>query len=157
MRIIDSATGQVLDSVAAEGRAKRTGAGAVVGIGNIAVAALKEDRTPIGAATREALAKAVNFICDRMEKLPWRGRVMEVEGSEIYLNGGSNMNLRAGDTFDVFRAGKQLKDPDTGQVLGMIEKKIGRLRVDQVQEKISIGAMTEGEAPQRGDVVRPAQ
>jgi hypothetical protein len=118
---------------------------------------LKEDRTPIGAATREALAKAVNFICERMEKMPWRGRVMEVEGSEIYLNAGSNMNLKAGDTFDVFRAGKQLKDPDTGQVLGVIEKKIGRLRVDQVQEKIAVGSMTEGEAPQHGDIVRPAQ
>jgi curli biogenesis system outer membrane secretion channel CsgG len=157
VRIIDAATGQVIDSVPAEGRAKRTGAAAVVGIGDVAVGMLKEDRTPIGAATREALAKAINFICDRMEKMPWRGRVMEIEGSEIYLNAGSNMNLKVGDTFDVFRAGKQLKDPDTGQVLGVIEKRVGRLRVDQVQEKIAIGTMTEGEAPQRGDIVRPVQ
>jgi curli biogenesis system outer membrane secretion channel CsgG len=157
VRIIDSATGQVLDSVAAEGRAKRSGAGGVVGIGSIAVGMFKEDRTPIGAATREALAKAVNFVCERMEKLPWRGRVMEVDGTQIYVNAGSNMNLKVGDTFDVIRPGKQLIDPDTGQVLGVTEKRVGRLRVDQVQDKISIAAMIEGEAAQRGDILRPSQ
>lgn len=157
VRIVDAATGEVIDSVAAEGRAKRSGAAGVVGIGDIAVGALKEDKTPIGAATREALAKAVNFICERMEKLPWRGRVMEVVDGQVYLNAGSTMNVKVGDAFEVFRAGKKLVDPETGSVLGIIETRIGRLSVEQVTDKFSIGRMIEGGQPQRGDIVKPTE
>jgi len=155
VRIVDATTGEVIDSVSAEGRAKRSGAAGVVGIGDIAVGALKEDKTPIGAATRVALAKAVNFVVERMEKLPWRGRVVEIMDGQIYLNAGSNMNVKVGDTFEVFRVGKKLVDPETGSVLGIVENRIGRLSVEQVTEKFSIARTVEGEGPQRGDTVKP--
>lgn len=154
VRIIDAATGEVMDSVKADGRAKSSGALGGLSIGGIVLAAGKEDTTPIGQATRAALTDAMDFICQRMDQIPWRSWVMEVEGEEIIISGGSNMNLKIGDTFQLYHRGKALVDPETGQTLGHRETRIGALKIAEVQDKFSIGRMIEGAAPQRGDVVR---
>lgn len=157
VRIIDAATGEVIDSVRADGRARSSGAIGGVSIGGMVLAGGKEDTTPVGQATRAALTDAVDFICQRMEQIPWQSRVMEVEGDEVYITGGANMNLKVGDTFCVYRRGKPLVDPDTGQTLGYRETMLGTLRITEVQDKFSIGRMIEGQKPQRGDVVRVSQ
>jgi hypothetical protein len=154
VRIVDAATGQVVDSVKADGRARSSGVLGGVSIGGVVLAGGKEDTTPIGQATRAALTDAVDFVCQRMEQIPWQSRVMEVEGEDITITGGTNMNLRAGDVFVVFKRGKALVDPETGETLGYRETPLGTLKVTEVLDKYSVGTMVEGKAPQRGDVVK---
>ena len=154
VRIVDAATGEVIDSVKADGRAKSSGALGGLAIGGVVLAGGKEDTTPIGQATRAALTQAIDFICQRMEQLPWQSRVMEVDGKEITITGGTNMNLKAGDTFEVYHRGKALVDPETGQTLGYRESRLGRMKVTEVMDKFSLGVMLDGALPQRGDVVR---
>jgi curli biogenesis system outer membrane secretion channel CsgG len=156
VRIIDAATGEVIDSVKADGSAKRSGALGGLAVGGVFLAAGKEDETPIGQATRAALTDAIDFICQRMEQLPWQSRVMEVEGKEVTITGGSNMNVRVGDVFSLFHRGKPLVDPDTGQTLGYRESRLGTLKITEVMDKFSVGQVIEGTAPARGDVVRGA-
>ncbi len=156
VRIVDAATGEVIDSVRADGRARSSGAIGGVSIGGVVLAGGKEDNTPIGQATRAALTDAVDFICQRMEKLPWQSRVMDVDGDDVYITGGKNMNIKVGNVFSVYHRGKALIDPDTGQTLGYREKFLGTLRVTEVQQKFSIGTMIAGKKPVRGDVVKEA-
>lgn len=154
VRIIDSSTGEVVDSVKASGDAKTSGAIGAIAVSGVVLAAGKEDKTPIGQATRTALENAVQFICDRMEKIPWRGRIVTIDGEEIIINSGARSNVRVGDTFDVFRLGKKLIDPDTGQVLGQRETKSGQVQVTEVQDKIGICRLISGSMPKEGDVIR---
>lgn len=154
VRIVDAATGEVIDSLKADGRAKSSGALGGVSIGGVALAGGKEDTTPIGQATRAALTDAIDFICQRMEQVPWQSRVMEVDGKEVTITGGKNMNIKVGDRFEVFRRGKALVDPETGQTLGYRETRLGPMKVTEVMEKFSIGVMLDGALPQRGDVVK---
>ncbi len=154
VRIVDAATGEVIDSVKADGRAKSSGALGGIAIGGMVLAGGKEDTTPIGQATRAALTQAIDFICQRMEQLPWQSRVMEVDGREITITGGKNMNIKVGDTFDVYRRGKALVDPETGQTLGYRETRLGPMKITEVMDKFSSGVMLDGTLPQRGDVVR---
>jgi curli biogenesis system outer membrane secretion channel CsgG len=154
VRIVDAATGEVIDSLKADGRAKSSGAIGGLSLGGVVLAGGKEDTTPIGQATRAALTNAIDFICQRMEQLPWQSRVMEVDGKEITVTGGKNMNIKAGDTFDVYRRGKALVDPETGQTLGYRETRLGPMKITEVMEKFSVGTMLDGTLPQRGDVVR---
>lgn len=156
VRIVDAATGEVIDSVRADGRARSSGTIGGVSIGGVVLAGGKEDNTPIGQATKAALTDAVDFICQRMEELPWQSRVMDVDGDEVYITGGKNMNIKVGNVFSVYHRGKALIDPDTGQTLGYREKFLGTLRVTEVQQKFSIGTMIEGDMPVRGDVVKEA-
>ena len=154
VRIVDAATGEVVDSVRADGRARSSGVIGGASIGGVVLAGGKEDTTPMGQATKAALTDAIDFICERMEQLPWQSRVMEVEAGEVYITGGSNMNLKVGDLFSVYHRGKALIDPDTGQTLGYRETLLGALRITEVQEKFSVGKMIEGDQPERGDTVR---
>ncbi len=154
LRIIDAATGQVVDSVKADGRSHSGGIQAGFAAAGVALNGHKEDTTPIGQATRAALVEAVDFICQRMEQVPWQSRVMDVENDEVTITGGSNMNMPVGCTFTVFHRGKALVDPDTGETLGYRETEIGTLEVSQVLDRFSVGKMIAGGPPQRGDVVR---
>jgi hypothetical protein len=52
--------------------------------------------------------------------------------------------------------GNKLYDPDTGQFLGQRETQAGKIRVTEVQDKMSICALLSGEMPRAGDAIRPA-
>ena len=60
------------------------------------------------------------------------GKVAKVEGGTIFLNVGSEAGIKEGSTFDVYRVGNVIKDPDTGEVLGANEVKVGRVRITNV-------------------------
>ena len=154
VRIIDASTGEVIDSVKASGDARSSGVLGAAAVSGVVLAGGKEDRTPIGQATRTALENAVQFICDRMEQIPWRGRVVDIDGQEIIINAGTKSNLQVGDMFDIYRVGKKLYDPDTGQLLGQRETKAGSIKVVEVQEKIAICKLVSGTMPKQGDVIR---
>jgi len=154
VRIIDSTTGEVVDSVKASGDAKSSGALGAIAVSGVVLAGGKEDKTPIGEATRTALENAVQFICERMDQIPWRGRIVAIDGQEIIINAGGKSNVHIGDAFDAYKLGKKLYDPDTGQLLGQRETKCGTVRVAEVQDKISICRLISGTMPGEGDVVR---
>ena len=44
----------------------------------------------------------------------------------IMLNRGSNAGIKVGQVFDVYKLGKAVRDPDTGEVLGSGKKKVGQ-------------------------------
>ncbi|MGD0112146.1 MAG: CsgG/HfaB family protein [Armatimonadota bacterium] len=154
VRIIDAATGQVVDSVKADSRAKSSGTRGGVTIGSVSIGAHKEDNTPIGQATRAALVQAVDFICQRMEKVPWESRVVAAEDGRVTITGGLDRNIKVGDVFAVLHRGKALTDPATGEVLEFEDTLLGTLKITEVRDKVATGRMIEGKVPVRGDVVR---
>jgi curli biogenesis system outer membrane secretion channel CsgG len=97
IRIYDTNTGQILDSVRADGEAKSSETSASVEIESTKVGTSAFNSTPLGAASREAIDKAVKFICDRMEKRPWEGAVAEVDIRQLTVNAKGSMfpNLTA--------------------------------------------------------------
>jgi hypothetical protein len=64
-------------------------------------------------------------------------KVISWKDGIAYLNRGEGGGLRAGDVFEVFSLGEELRDPDTGAVLGSEEKKIGALQVSSVEAKFT--------------------
>jgi curli biogenesis system outer membrane secretion channel CsgG len=61
------------------------------------------------------------------------GKIAKVDGDTIYINLGSEQGVAVGDTFGVFAMGEAIKDPDTGEVLGADETKVGTLKVAAVK------------------------
>lgn len=69
---------------------------------------------------------------------PIRGKVAQVLNSrEIAINIGSAGGVTVGMYFDVLEP-EEVMDPDSGVVLGSIERSKVRVRVSHVQEKISV-------------------
>jgi len=160
VRMYDTVTGQVLDSVRAEGRAKSSGTSAQLDVGNTQIGGSGFDSTPLGQASRQALTQAVNFIISKMEARPWEGAIAEIETEDnnsqptIYLNAGSELGIKVGDELDVLRAGHEIIDPQTRVSLGRTKDKvIGRIKVESVTPKIAIARPINGTDFKKEDLV----
>jgi len=83
------------------------------------------------------------------------GKIANIEGGTIYLNVGSEAGVKEGDEFNVFRMGKPIKDPDTGEVLGQNETKVGRVKVDKVMgPRLSTAHPVSGKDFKAGDAIK---
>ncbi len=160
IKLEDTTTGIIADSVKAEGLAKSSGTALNVDMKGFKFNGSSFQNTPLGHATRQAIEKAVRFICDRMDQVEWQARVATVvtdegKGTELYLACGSDMGIKVGDELEVFHPGKVIEDPDTHVVLTTTKGvRIGRCRVRQVEKNISIATPIDGQGFADADVVR---
>lgn len=83
------------------------------------------------------------------------GKIAKVEGGTVWINLGSANGINVGDTFAVYELGEPIKDPDSGEVLGQDEKKIGRIRVTAVKgPKYSECTVIDGSGLSTGNIVK---
>ena len=154
MRLIDTTTGQVLQSHRVEAKMSQSGLSADINVKQVSFGGDAFNKTVLGQATREAILQGVLFITRAMERVPWTGRVVEVAGDQVYLNAGAGAGLKPGDVFTVTAVVRELTDPDSGAVLGIVEDKRGEIEVVNVQEKFSVAQMRTPFQAKRGDLVK---
>ncbi|MHB1000189.1 MAG: CsgG/HfaB family protein [Armatimonadota bacterium] len=160
IRIYDTTTGQIMDSVKAEGRAKSSAAALDIDKDEFKMSASGFSKSPLGQATRQAIDRAVKFIVDRMEAVPWECKIAEIDEedgtiSAIYINAGTGMGLKEGQVLDIYRAGRAITDPETRVVIGRTkDKKIGQCRIQSVTQNLSIAEIIEGQGVKIDDVLR---
>lgn len=83
------------------------------------------------------------------------GKVAKVEGGSIFLNVGAEAGVKEGQTFDVYRVGNVIKDPDTGEVLGSDETKVGRVKVTKIMgARLSTASIVSGSGFKPGDMIK---
>lgn len=82
------------------------------------------------------------------------GEVLEVRGQSLTLAVGRKDGLRPGLELTVFREGREIKHPRTGQVLGRAEQALGRVTVTEVQEAFSLATAAQGSDVKPGDRFR---
>jgi hypothetical protein len=83
------------------------------------------------------------------------GKIAKATGGAIYVNVGSEAGIKEGDEFDVYRPGEVIKDPDTGEVLGANEVKVGRIKVIAIRgPRLSAAISLSGSGFKAGDVLK---
>jgi hypothetical protein len=118
--------------------------------------------TIIGMATDTVLSDMVEKIQQAlppqrdMESTIGAAVIVSVDEAEVYINRGFEDGIRVGDQFDVYARGEELLDPETGEVLGHSDRKVGTIRVVFVKSAhLSRAEVVEGESEVRpGDEVR---
>ncbi|MDF1537215.1 MAG: CsgG/HfaB family protein [bacterium] len=154
MRLIDATTGQILQSHRAEGKISSSKIGGIAFFSGVAFGGSTYKKTALGKATRLAVADAVRFVVDNMEEQTWQGSVVKIDGSQVYINAGANMNIGSDMVFTVYSKGEELIDPASGLSLGNAITRAGAVRVVQVSDKFSIAESIEGSGFKRGDIVK---
>lgn len=83
-----------------------------------------------------------------------RGKVARVLNSrELALNIGSQHGVREGMLFDVIDPkGEDIVDPDTGDIIGSLERPKVRVKVISVQDKLSVASTYKKERVNVGGV-----
>jgi curli biogenesis system outer membrane secretion channel CsgG len=83
------------------------------------------------------------------------GKIARIDAGTIYLNVGSEAGVKEGDEFNVMRMGDAIKDPDTGEVLGQNEAKVGRLKVLKVMgPRLATARSVSGSGFRAGDAIK---
>src|SRR5438093_11784491 len=82
------------------------------------------------------------------------GEVIEIQDSTITLSLGSRDGLIPGVELALYRQGRELRHPRTGEILGRTEQAVGRVVIQQVFESYSTGTPGQGSEVQPGDRAR---
>jgi len=93
--------------------------------------------TPGGGAPITAL---VDQLLDLFPKVS--GEVIEVQGDTLTLDKGQRNGVVSGLELELYREGREIKHPRSGEVLGRTEEPLGRTRVTSVQDAFSQASPT---------------
>jgi hypothetical protein len=83
-----------------------------------------------------------------------QGEVLEVQGETMTLGAGRKDGARAGLEVEVYREGREIKHPRTGQVVGRAELSVGAIRIADAQESFSTARVGPGSDVKAGDLFR---
>jgi curli biogenesis system outer membrane secretion channel CsgG len=154
LRLIDPSTSELIYSAKGSGKASQTGVAADLTRDDKSWSANASTATPLGQASRDALAEAVKNLLVGMPKIAWTGRVIDVRDGVVYVNATTADGMKPGLELLVFEQQPALIDPETGKSLGAPERQVGTIVIDAVLEKFSTAKITKGEGIARGLVLR---
>jgi hypothetical protein len=166
-RLVNTTTGEILAAVTGKGESQRSGtsligAGAGGGSGGGAgldMGSSNFGQTILGEAVQAAVADTATQLDTAAGNLPTvkvsvSGLVADVSGSTLIINVGSKTGLKVGDTLDISRQVRTVKDPATGKVLKAITDKIGSGTVTQIDQDSATVTFTGTGPAKVGDVVQ---
>ena len=84
--------------------------------------------------------------------------IVSIDGDQVYINRGFEDDVHIGDRFEVYRRGEELRDPETGELLGYSDRRVGVIRVNFVKSAhLSVAEVKEEEREREimaGDRIR---
>jgi hypothetical protein len=84
----------------------------------------------------------------------FEGEVLEVRPGALTLSAGTKAGARPGLDVELFREGREIKHPRTGEILGRAEDALGAARITQVQEGLAVATPPSGVEVKPGDRFR---
>lgn len=98
----------------------------------------------------------LNVLVDQIQALFPKvdGEVIEVQAGTVTLALGSRDGLVPSVELALYRQGRELRHPRTGEILGRTEQALGRMIVREVFEMYSTGTASQGSEVQPGDRAR---
>lgn len=133
IRLVDVATGLIIYSDEAKGTAELT-TKTTMGIGGQA----SFDATLSDKAISEAIGQLVENIINKCTDSPWRTYFLSYDADGILIAGGDSQGIKKDMIFSIMTKGKQVKNPQTGIIITLPGKKVGKVKV----------LMTGGETPE---------
>jgi curli biogenesis system outer membrane secretion channel CsgG len=169
VRIVDAETAEILGSYSGKGDESRSSISiGKSGFGAIAIGSSDFLGTALGRATRQAISQWADNFCRAVDdkkltltpkhRAPVRpdGIVLSVDGSLVVANIGVAKGYAVGDLVEIRRKTKELKDPDTGEILRVLSDLIASgtiVKIDQKTADISVTSTEKGKTPTEGDIV----
>jgi len=124
IRIVDVSTGLIIYSEEGKGTAFSE-AGTVMGVGNKAGYNGQLNDKAIDAAISDLTSNIIENMLDK----PWKGYILGYEDGNFITSGGKSQNIKIGDKFNVFKQGKQVKNPQTNMLITLPGKKIATIEI----------------------------
>jgi TolB-like protein len=96
--------------------------------------------------TAKAVSQKISDILDKnLNESPIPVHIASIDGNIVYIDAGSNKQVIPGQVFTVYKDGKAVCNPKTGEVLGVQHKLVCQITITSVENKMSIGTVTSGD------------
>lgn len=118
----------------------------------LAQSAQQPAQPPSGPVTSAPMIALVDQLLDLFPK--FEGEVLEVQNGTLTLGAGVKAGARPGLDVELFREGREIKHPRTGEVLGRAEDALGTARITQAQEGLSVAQAPASAQIKPGDRFR---
>lgn len=154
IRILDGTTGEIVFADSGEGEKSSVNV-RVMGFGGGEKFNEKHATEAMRGAIKDLIGKLKGAEFKAAPAKP-AGPIMvaDVDGNNIMLNQGSNAGLEVGQTLDISREDRVIKDPSTGKVLTVRYKTVGKIKITNVEGGFSEGTIVSGSGFTVGDVVQ---
>lgn len=166
-RVINTSTAEIMAAVTGKGESTRSGTsligagggGGGGGGGGFNMGSSNFANTILGEAVRGAVdstAEQLNAASEKVEALkhPINGVVADVSGTTLILNVGKKAGVKVGDTLEISRQVRVVKDPTTGKVIKAVTDKVGQATVTDVDDDSSTATFSGTGAAKVGDVAK---
>jgi len=144
MRLVDVSTGLIIYSGEGKGSAevqdKR-----VMGLGETADFDATLTDKAIGAAINQLVEHIINSCMDK----PWQAYILGEDEGSLIISGGASQGIAIGDVYSILSPGKKVKNPQTGLMIELPGKKVGKIKIDLTlgstpQDEVSMASIIEG-------------
>lgn len=125
IRLVDVSTGQIIYSEEAKGEAETTNK-TVMGFGE----RTDYDATLSDKAISAAITKLVENIINNCMDRPWKSYFLTYDSNGILITGGKSQGVKIGDIYEVIEKGKSIKNPQTGMMIELPGKLVGKVKID---------------------------
>lgn len=109
------------------------------------------------ALLRELTKKLAEQTAQRVTDVVYPARILAKTDMTVTISRGEGTGVAAGQLWEVFALGAEMKDPDTGVSLGREELFVGKIRITRVTPKTSQATITEDTGVGNGAIVRPVK
>lgn len=145
IRIVDVSTGLIIYSEEGKGTSYSE-AGTVMGVGGKAGYNGQLNDKAIDAAISDLTSNIIENMLDK----PWKGYILGYEDGSLITSGGKSQNIKIGDKFDVYKKGKQVKNPQTNMMITLPGKKIAKIEIettmgDTPDTEVSLASIISGD------------
>jgi hypothetical protein len=107
---------------------------------------------PTGPTSSAPMTALVDQLMDLFPKV--EGEVLEVRDTSLTLGAGAKEGARPGLEVELYREGRAIRHPKTGEVLGRAEDSLGVTRMVQAGDSFSTAAVPSGSTVKAGDRFR---
>lgn len=88
------------------------------------------DQSLTDKAISQAISSMVSKLVEKLTNKPWKSFILDKDGNDYIIAGGSGQGIEPGMELFVFSKGKKIKNPQTGGFMELPGKKIGTIRVN---------------------------
>jgi curli biogenesis system outer membrane secretion channel CsgG len=127
IRLVDVRTGYVFFTATGTGDAN-TESGEIAGFGSRADYDEALNDKAIGAAISDVQGALIG----KLEERPWHTDILKVDGSLIYITGGTKQGLKVGDKLAILQRGESVKSEQSGFTIALPSKRVGIVRVNSL-------------------------
>lgn len=145
IRLVDVSTGLIIHSAEAKGSAEQT-TKTSMGLGGKS----DFDATLSDKAISAAISQLVENIINKCTDKAWRSYFLSYDTDAILISGGKSQGIEEGSIFKAMKKGKTVKNPQTGLMIELPGKVLGKVKVamtggDTPESEYSIVTFTEGD------------